>query len=195
MAHRKRPPHKGRHPILITLRARSGLPSFRQQLVLKLVVSLLRWQKSRRYESRFQIAHHSVQTNHLHFIVEAEDGSIRSGMSGFAIAFARRLNELLGRTGAVWDHRYHRRDLTTPTEVKSGLRYVLQNFRKHGWLAYGGVVDEYSSAALFDGWDEPHFVMDETDTEPWTTPARTWLLRTGWKRLGLLLPTETPRAH
>ena len=79
--------------------------------------------------------------------------------------------------------------------MKSGLRYVLQNFRKHGWLAYGGIVDEYSSAGSFDGWDAPHFVVGNTDTEPWTTAARTWLLGKGWKLRGLLLPSETPRTR
>ena len=38
---------------------------------MKLVLSVLRSQKSKSYGVRFQIVHHSIQTNHLHFIVEA----------------------------------------------------------------------------------------------------------------------------
>ena len=38
----------------------------------------------------------------------------------------------LGRKGAVWADRHHRRELTTPSEVRSAMVYVLQNYRRHG---------------------------------------------------------------
>ncbi|HVH41519.1 MAG TPA: hypothetical protein VM925_04220 [Labilithrix sp.] len=137
-------------------------------------------------------------------VVEAEDGptkapssrtknALRAGISGFLIAFAKRLNGLLHRKGKVWDHRYHRRDLTTPHEVKATLRYVLNNQRKHGHVTIGrGSFDYYSSAQHFDGWSEPLFAYFE-EPEPWTeTRPRTWLLGVGWRRHGLISPADVP---
>ena len=46
---------------------------------------------------------------------------LRSGVSGFEISFARRLNVMLGRRGKVWVDRYHRHDLKTPKETWNGL--------------------------------------------------------------------------
>ena len=60
--HRARPVHKGRHPVHVTLRARHGLPSFRQQLVHALVLQVLRDQRRRAYRDSFQIVHFSIQT-------------------------------------------------------------------------------------------------------------------------------------
>jgi putative transposase len=205
--HRQRPVHKGRHPVHVTLRARHGLPSFRQQVVHALVLRVLRDQRRRAYKDSFQIVHFSIQSNHLHLVVEAEDGpstspatrsrnALRSGVSGFLIAFARRLNTLLKRKGKVWDDRYHRHDLESPHEVKTSLRYVVSNFRKHGHVTFGeGAFDYYSSAQHFDGWSEALFDWFE-EPEPWpeVTP-RTWLLARGWKRHGLLHPEEAPGAR
>jgi len=202
--HRARPVHKGRHPVHVTLRARHGLPSFRQQLVHALVLKVLRDQRQRAYEDSFQIVHFSIQTNHLHLILEAEDGptktsatrsrnALRSGVSGFLIAFARRLNKLLGRRGKIWNDRYHRHDLESPHEVKTSLRYVVNNFRKHGHVTFGaGAFDYYSSAQHFDGWSDALFDSFE-EPEPWTeVRPRTWLLGTGWKRHGLIHTEEVP---
>ena len=204
VAHRARPAHKGRHPVHVTLRARHGLPSFRQQLVHALVLRVLRDQRRRAYGERFQIVHFSIQSNHLHLIVESDDGptaspptrsrnALRAGVSGFVIAFARRLNALLKRKGKVWDDRYHRHDLTSPHEVKTSLRYVVNNFRKHGHRVFGeGGFDYYSSAQHFDGWSEALFAWFE-EPEPWTEVVpRTWLLGHGWKRHGLIHPDEVP---
>lgn len=196
----------------VTLRARHGLPSFRQQLVHALLLRVLRDQRTRAYKDHFQIVHFSIQSNHVHMVVEAgpsQDGPgsrgeasmtatrpknpLRAGVSGFVIAFARRLNKLLGRKGKVWDDRYHRHDLASPYEVKASLRYVLNNHLKHGHIVIGdGGFDFYSSAQHFDGWSGPLF-DSFGEPEPWTKiRARTWLLSTGWKRHGLIGLAEKP---
>jgi hypothetical protein len=67
---------------------------------------------------------------------------------------------------------------------------VLSNFRKHG-QDRGLVTDPYSTAAAFDGWRRP--IRAEPDgplADAPTTPARTWMLTTGWRRGELLDPTE-----
>jgi REP element-mobilizing transposase RayT len=205
--HRARQVHNGRHPVHVTLRARQGLPSFRQQVIHALILRIFNAQQKRAYGGAFQVVHFSIQSNHIHMIVEAEGGPtplagtrrknpLRSGVSGFLIAFARKLNRLLHRQGRVWDDRYHRHDLATPSEVKRGLRYVINNARKHGVVHIGyGAFDLYSSAQDFDGWVEP--LLDYVqEPEPWSkrTP-RTWLLAKGWKRCGLLRLDETPGAR
>jgi hypothetical protein len=201
--HRARPAHQARHPVHVTLRAKSGLPSFVQQRVRGLMKKLLHDQRKspRRYREAFHVAHFSIQTNHVHLIVEAvraaEPGydasrTLCGGISGFAIAFARRLNKMLSRAGKVWDDRYHRHDLKTPTETKNALRYVFQNAKKHGHLFFGdGCVDLYSSAPSFDGWSDPHATIIETEPWPEVIP-KTWLLARGWRKAGELFTHNRP---
>lgn len=89
----------------VTLRAKTGLPSFRQQGVQRILASVIRDQRHRSYSPTFRVVHYSIQGNHLHLVVEADTElaesylPLRSGVSGLAIAFARRLNLLLKRKG------------------------------------------------------------------------------------------------
>ena len=184
--HVARPPHKKRHPVHVTLRARGDLPSFRAQRIERLLREVLTRQKKRRYESSFQVAHFSIQAEHLHLIVEADETTLRTGVSGFVISFARLLNKMLSRSGRVWADRYHRHDLATPSEVRNALRYLFQNWKKHSIVKAAGFVDPYSSAGRFDGWSG-RVQRVWQDTEPW--PAcrpRTWLLAEGWRKSGVL---------
>jgi REP element-mobilizing transposase RayT len=139
-------------------------------------------QSRRDYAGEFQVVHFSIQDDHVHLIVEATEEALSTGIRGFAIAFARGLNQLLDRKGKVWGDRHHRRDLTTPTETRNTLLYVLQNYVHHGMKTFGdGVVDLYSSAPRFDGWADAHAVLVEA--EPWPKPKpRTWMLASGWLR-------------
>ena len=194
VAHHPRPTHKMRHPTHVTLRARSGLPNFRNQRVQSMLRGILQEQRlQRRYREHFQVVHYSRQSNHLHLIVEAADPrSVRAGVSGLVIAFAKRLNKLLERaTGKVWSDRYHSRELTTPSEVRRALVYVLQNARKHGFDLLGPFIDPLTTAKSFAGWNTPTI----PDPEPFPPRApRTWLLRDGWSTRGggLLSPYERP---
>jgi putative transposase len=188
VVHAPRPIHKGRHPVHVTLRAKPGLPSFRQQRVQRLVAEVLRDQRRRRYRNEFRIVHYTIQRNHLHLVVEADTERakgykpLRSGVSGFEIAFARRLNLRLRRRGKVWADRYHRHDLKTPRETWSGLAYVFGNYTHHGMKSHGaGVLDIYASGCVFDGWEGDHFIP--ADFERWRWPvcrAQTWLARKGY---------------
>lgn len=197
VVHAKRPIHKGRHPVHVTLRAKSGLPSFRQQRIHRLIAEVLRDQRRRRYKDHFRVIHFSIQANHLHLIVEADteraDGyqPLRAGISGLEVAFARRLNMMLRRKGKVWDDRYYRHDLKSPRETSRSLSYVFDNYTHHGVKSYGeGVLNPYSSAWLFDGWDGPHVTFQ--DSERWRWPicrAQTWLLGSGYSKHGKLMIT------
>jgi hypothetical protein len=136
-----------------------------------------------------------VQADHVHLIVEAESKTaLSSGMRGFAIRAARRLNRdgLRRRKGRVWGDRYHRHDLATPPEVRHALVYVLANGVKHGATA-PGERDPFSSAPWFDGY--VNLSAAPAEASP-TRPPDTWLLREGWTRVypGYIYPSEVPKA-
>jgi REP element-mobilizing transposase RayT len=202
VAHRPRVRHAKSRPVHITMRARPGLPSFRNELVLDMMLRVLSRQLApqRKYTDVFKVIHFSIQSNHLHVMVEAIDKTaLRSGVSGLVIAFAKRLNELLRRkTGKVWAHRFHSHELGSPREVRNALSYVFNNYKKHGVTTHGdGIVDSFSSAPSFDQWHvtvlTPMPYQERHGPPPWR-PAdpRTWLLETGWKPLGPIHTNERP---
>ena len=112
--HSARPEHKKAHPVHITLRASRRLPSLRRQVVFLEIRRAL----GRTARSWFRLVHFSVQTDHLHLLVEAADkSSLSRGLMGLSIRVARAVNRTLKRTGRVWDDRFHARALTSPLEV------------------------------------------------------------------------------
>jgi hypothetical protein len=82
------------------------------------------------------------------------------------------------------------RTLKTPREVRNAIVYVLMNRQKHASKALGR-IDPCSSALLFDGWKVPP-PRKSVEGSP-VAPSTTWLLRTGWKRHGLIDPHERPK--
>jgi hypothetical protein len=130
----------------------------------------------------FRVLHFSVQSDHVHLIVEADAApAFTRGLQGLAVRCARAINRGARRRGTVWTSRFHAHALATPREVRLGLVYVLLNFRKH--LRAPAVLDPRSSGAWFEGWKRPH-----TPTGPSPVrPARTWLASTGWRRAGGLI--------
>src|SRR5437667_10770862 len=176
--HRRRPPHTVAHPLHVTLRTGPAVRCLRSERVFPTV----RRAFAAASHGGFRVLQFSVQDDHLHLIVEADDTrALRRGLRGLAIRVARAVNRALGRHGAVWQDRYHARALTSPRAVRHALVYVLMNLRKH----HGGErgMDPCSSAKFFDGWREP--VRTESARAP-VVRARTWLAAVGWRRRGLL---------
>lgn len=184
--HRKRERHLARHPVHVTMRVREGLPSLRaDRLLLVAVLSSV----AASHKTSFRVVQYSVQSNHLHLIVEASDEMCLSrGMQGLSIRMARAAHRALGHRGRIFEDRYHAHALKTPTETRNALLYVLQNWVKHG--AAGG-LDPWSSAEFFDGWSRP---PRSNGAAPIVASGRTWLVTIGWRRHGLLRPTERPGA-
>src|SRR5262245_11990529 len=189
--HRVRAAHRSRHPMHVTARAVRGLPSFRQQRIWNLV----RAQMRRLNDETFQIVHLSVQTNHVHLIVEADDReTVIRKMQGFMISFAKRLNgQVLGnRRGKVWADRYYRRDITRAREMHAVLQYVFGNAKRHGLIPRDAlVIDAWSTAWTFDGWDmkieKPPDRLLWDPPKPWTS-----LLEKDWIVHGLLRVAHCP---
>ena len=190
--HAARVKHKASIPVHVTMRRVNGLPSFRLAPLHDEIVSCIRDIQS----DAFRIVHFSIQSNHMHLIVEAAEGCLDNGIRGFAVSVARRLNgRVLRRRGKLWEGRYHRHDLHTPREVRHALVYVLSNGFKHNEVQRG-VLDPCSSARWFDGWISglPAASEPSSEARPVRTPE-TWLLRVGWTKAfpGYLLPSEAPR--
>jgi REP element-mobilizing transposase RayT len=145
----------------------------------------------------FRVVEFSVQTTHLHLIVEADDRrALSRGMQGLKVRLARRLNPLFGRRGKLFTERYHARQIRTPREARSTLCYVLKNARKHaaerGQRFAQNWIDPFSSAPTFDRWGGPTITGDGA-TEPGVTRgAEFWLLTSSWARYGPLDPNEVP---
>jgi REP element-mobilizing transposase RayT len=142
----------------------------------------------------FRVLHFSVQSDHVHVLIEARDKEhLSKGMRGLAIRIALSVNRVLRRRGNVWADRYHARALRTPREVRHGLVYVLVNWKKHVRRAQG--FDRCSSAWWFDGWKVP----PSSGPPDWDWPRapvcapREWLSSAGWRRQGLIAADEKPK--
>jgi putative transposase len=102
----------------------------------------------------FRLIHFSIQGNHLHLIVEADDTArLSRGMQGLAVRISHAVNRALSRKrGKVFSDRFHAHVLRTQRETKNAVAYVLENFRRHraegGRPLSIGFVDPHTSAAL-----------------------------------------------
>ena len=207
--HRSREPFARALPCHVTLKLRAGIPSLRQGPVVRALEAAFRRGCER---GSFRLVHYSLQDDHAHLLVEASSReALGCGMKSLAARFAFAVNRGLGRRGRVLADRYHLRVLRTPREVRHALAYVLLNARRHLAKRLGrrGVppprgIDPASSGAWFDGWrregaaaafvlpDGARRVGPGRAREMATAAARTWLLRVGWRRHGLIDPAEVP---
>lgn len=180
----------------VTLRTCEGVPSLRRRAFVR---ELRRSFNEACERGDFRVVHFSIQRDHLHLLVEAASKhALGCGMKSIAARVARAVNRIFGRTGSALRGRYHVRALRTPREVRNALAYVLLNARKH-WLQRTGTpppvrLDEASSAAWFDGWTRSVQPLAPREPPPIAAP-RSWLLRIGWQRHGLLDPAEMPGAR
>ncbi len=135
-------------PVHVTLRAREHVWSLRSQRSFAIVARGLEGARER---CDFRVVHFSVQGDHVHAIVEAEDRrALANGMRSLTGRVALGLNRMMGRTGPVFEDRYHAHPLRTLAEARNAIGYVLGNFASHaargGRKVAGGFVDLYSSA-------------------------------------------------
>src|SRR5512144_426493 len=204
--HRTRPELAARHPVHVVLRVVNAVGSLRRRCTYKAVREAT-LTTARRED--FRIVHISIQRNHLHLIVEAEHkAALAAGMQGFQISAAKHLNAAISRgrpgprrRGAVFPDRYHAEIITSPRQARHTLAYVINNWRKHGedrsrpmstWT-----IDWFSTAVMFPGWkeygDEPFLWRGPGTYDPLVVyQPRTWLLRAGWKKHGLISYREIP---
>jgi REP element-mobilizing transposase RayT len=175
VSHAKRPHFDERWPLHVTLRVREGLPPLRHTVCMEVFRQVM--QECAEQEG-FRVVHWSVQSNHVHMIVEAEDQeALTRGMKRITIRLAKRWNKLWERKGAVFDDAYHFVSLDTPTQVRNALVYVLQNAKRHG-VTLRGLLDHCSTAPAFEAWREQGPVSS-SELYPRAKPS-TWGLQKGW---------------
>lgn len=199
LRHRARAALARRYPVHVTWRVVPGLPNLRSPSCMRALRRHLGRGKER---FGFRLVHFSVQRNHLHLLCEAEDArSLARGLQGLAVRLAKGLNRSWERKGKVFADRYHNRILTTPSEVRWALGYVLCNARRHDaqlvsprryprrWIDAG-----CSSAPHFGGFHHRGRLvpcLEVTDGCSVVAP-RTWLLHRGWLGLGKLATDHVP---
>lgn len=187
-SHRSRPEVSSNDPLHVTLRVRDDAPNLRTPPIFRAVRRALEAGAER---LGLRVVQYVVLRNHLHLIAEADDREALSrGMKGLKVRIARAVNRVSHRRGAVFSDRYHAQVLRSPSQTRHALAYVLNNYRKH--VAESGrrlprdFVDPCSSAASFDGWEGRPAV------ESPLARAKSWLLRVGWRRRGLIPVGMTP---
>jgi putative transposase len=215
VSHLRRPSLSQHHPVHVTLRLTSGVPSLRTQA---LFVGVRRALAQGQQRFGFRLVHFSVQSNHLHLIAEAADRrALSHGVQGLSVRVARAVNARLGRKGRLFADRYHARALTSPRTVRYALRYVLLNSHKHQHAPGGtqrsapgspervafGFIDSRSSAPWFPDFRRPgelvFGVMEalaewraSSDLEAPVVKPKSWLLRVGYRRQGAFDVDEVP---
>jgi len=194
--HSRRPDFKASQPLHVTLRLEPAIGNLRRRTLYKAMRSATITAALREH---VRIVHISLQRNHVHMLVEAGDRQVLArGMQGFQVSAARHINTALGegarrRRGKVFADRYHAEVITSPTQARNAIRYVLSNWRRHkedrSGLAATWLVDPFSSGILFSDWlelqDQPWMWPMRDTYDPLVVRApRSWLLAEGWKRAG-----------
>lgn len=191
--HVSRAVFRGARPCLVTLRVRDDVASLR---AIRVVRALERAFARGCERTGFRLVHYVILGNHAHLLVEAEGrDALARGMKSLVARFAKAVNRALHRTGSVLRDRYHLRVLSSPRQVRNALAYLLLNARKHlGERApRRAAIDPASSGRFFDGWiGRRGPPAAERPRELPVARARTWLLRVGWRRHGLIDPAEVP---
>jgi putative transposase len=197
VSHRTRAAFPARFPQHVTLRLGADAPPIARDWLMKRVI---RPCISLCEKPTFRVVEFNVLSNHVHLVCEAADAmALARGVQGLAIRLARRLNAALKRKGKLFGARYHAVALRSPAQVRNTLRYVLLNRKHHAAMQrfFAGWIDPFSSAPWFRGWAAPiriNVVTSElVGLEPPTKPAKTWLLRVGWRRAGPISYDDRPR--
>ena len=192
--HVPRPDVTRHNAVHVTLRVVEGVPSLRRPRPAELVEGVFR---AERQAKGFRLVHYAIRSNHLHLVCEAdEQQALSRGVQRLASRIARRLNRLLGRAGRYFRDRFHCCVVRSPRQARNLLAYVLLN--EHKDRAAKGVrlggIDTYSSGVFFDGWADsfarPLSREGPAAEQTAVTAPKSWLLRVGWRRHGLVRTTE-----
>lgn len=189
--HMKREAIDVRRPLHLTLRLKEQMPNLRQKRLLK------EFQRGIQLAAKqgLYVIQYSLQTNHLHLIVEAKDNEkLARGAQSLASRFAKIIRRLKGGRGSVFVGRYHLRVIRSALQMKRTLCYVLLNSAKHQNLIEH--LDFYSSGYTFKHWSkllgrnftgvirrEVDEVRAKLKLVSDVFEARSWLASKGWMRV------------
>jgi len=187
---RRRVRFRGRRAVHVTVRVCGGVPSIRHApLMRRIRASLLAVKKARR---DFGVIHYSVQHDHIHLIVEAQDHeALGRGMKAVGIRVAKAVQAVFGVKGQVFETGHHAQHLMNDLQIYNALRYVLLNTRKHTRGRSRPQVDFFSSMRWFEGFAGARMVADRSG-EPEVSRPFVRALLSCWRRHGRIDPAYVP---
>jgi REP element-mobilizing transposase RayT len=212
--HKERPTLAPRFPVHVVLRTHRDVGNMRKRHFYKALreatICVAMRELNYKVDGAFRIVHVSIQSNHVHLLVEADHKmALSRGMQSFQISAAKHINREYSvraglaerRRGSVFPDRFHQEIITNPTQARRALSYVLNNWRKHREdqtrMAQHWLVDPFSTGVMFMGWKEREDAVvlwkwrDTYEPLPVYFP-KTWLLREGWMKVGTISYFEIP---
>jgi len=127
--HTSRPFLKRPASLHLTIKVQRNKDEIKNKSVLKLLKHAI-------LRARFQglkVLHYSLEYDHVHLLIEADNNHILGkGMQAFGVTMAKGINRLKRLKGAVYKHRYHFRQISSPRQLKSVMNYIFTNGMKHG---------------------------------------------------------------
>jgi REP element-mobilizing transposase RayT len=195
--HTARPKLSSDHPVHVILRTGWWVDRLRNgraySAVRKALLATL-------VDTTFRVCHISIQHQHIHLIVEANDeGALSRGMQRVTSSVARAFNHIAGLRGRVFPHRYTAKQIRTARYARNAIAYVLNNWRRHNEHlkpsehSFGAHLDRYASGITFDGWAGIEGWLLPADFEPLpVAEPQTWLLTEGWRAYGEIGTCERP---
>ena len=186
--HMKRARVKSATPLHLTWRLKDDVVNLRSYDALKLFKAAA--VRARGFGLR--ILHFSLQSNHIHLIVECKSNeALKLGTRSLGTSLGKGIRKLAGGVGSVFAGRFHLQVLVNPTRVRNAMAYVLQNYSKHARLL--NHIDRYSSAPYFYQWRQllgarmgpilaGHSGPPARPIPDFLSPPQSWLGREGWLR-------------
>jgi len=176
--HTKRPEVRG--ACHVVLRVVRGLPWLRTPKTYRVLEGALR---KANQKAGFSLAQYSVQGDHLHLLIEAQDKrALARGMQGLLISVAKRLNRLWRRKkGSVFADRYFSRLVEGFRPLRTVLKYIHNNGRKHGVWGSSTQPDPYSSGRWFRSWGGEGNIRRPLRASPVVEPGE-WTLQLATQR-------------
>lgn len=174
IAHREREGVSSRVPLHINFK-------YRVRIRYKVCLRLLKRAIENARGHGLRVRHFSLQHNHVHLIVEADNNLIlETGMRSLTVTFAKGL-----KMGKVQLDRYHLHVLKNLRETRNAIMYVLFNKQRHE-KRKSSVIDEFCSLMNWGKAEEviKIFVKRKRVTlkigeRAWWVmdPARSWILK------------------
>jgi REP element-mobilizing transposase RayT len=193
-------PHRSRRDIgprtvvLVTVKVTKQMGRLRRPAVARVLRESMAHAAAR---EGFRLCHYSIQRDRIHLLVEADDSwALTRAMQSWKVRAARQLNRELHRVGQVFADRYEAVYLESAREVREALVLVMLGARAAGEKLdprWGG-ADPFSSARYFDGWAQDAWrkKLPPPEGDPPVAPAKSSLLKGGWRRYGAIRMTEKP---
>ena len=117
----------------------------------KTILQLLKRAILRARGKGLRIIHYSLEYDHVHMLVEADDNAtLGVGMQSFGVTLARGINKIKSGAGEVYKHRYHFRKISSALELKRVMSYIFKNGIKHGTAA--NIINAFSSIRAERKW-------------------------------------------